>query len=290
VVELEHPVDPVVHGLDPVSHAYQAQTAIVDRVGVLSWMFARVTKAPVVSLLALLSSAALVAIAGGVLVAAYGTRRTAAEAVAVLLLFCALCFAIEVTFAKLPWRLLGPLQVIFMAATAVTIGASRRFAPPLLGVLALGAILAMTAPILSATAYEAADRRGRSMEVANEEVVALQRLSPSLVIFHSSTFPREYWWRPFHPPPAELPAVALGWNNQNPQVQRFLTDTGRQPLLRALCTAPSILVVAESRTLDVVTRYLSEHFDTSVRWTQVYAGSFPAWRCSTHNHLQSEIP
>jgi hypothetical protein len=123
--------------------------------------------------------------------------------------------------------------------------------------------------------------------VANEEVVALQRLSPSLVIFHAGSFPREYWWQPFHPPPASLPVVALGWNNQNPQVQRFLTDTGRQPLLRALCTSPAILIVAERSSLDVVTEYLNEHFDTPVKWTQVYAGTFPAWRCSTLNQPES---
>jgi len=283
-------VDPQVHSLDRFSQAYEVQTAILDRVGVLSWMFARMTKAPVQSLQDVLSSASLATIAGGALAAAYGTRRAAAEAVAVLLLFCVLCFAIEVAFAKLPWRLLGPLQVIFMATTVLTIGASRRVASPALGIMALGAILAMAAPLLSAAAHEASDRRGRSEEVADGEVVALQRLSPSLVIFHSAAFPREFWWRPFHRPPAGLPAVTLGWNNQNPQVQRFLTDTGRQPLLRALCTAPSIFIVAERRPLDAVTIYLREHFDMSVKWTQVYAGSFLAWRCSTLDHPQSEIP
>jgi hypothetical protein len=283
-------VDPLVHGFDRVSQAYQVQSTIVDRVGVLSWMFARVTKAPVESLRQLLSSSALVVVAGGALVAAYATRRAVAEAMAVLLLFCALCFAIEVTFDRLPPRLLGPLQVIFVAATVVTIGASRRAASPLLGILALGAILAVTTPTLWATAQEAAGRRDQSRELANEEVVGLQRLSPSLVIMYGSRFPRELWWRPFHRPPAALPAVALGWNNQNPQLQRFLTETGRQPLLRALCTDPSILIVAERYALDLVTEYLREHYNTPVRWAQVYEGSFPAWRCLTVNHEQSEIP
>jgi hypothetical protein len=74
--------------------------------------------------------------------------------------------------------------------------------------------------------------------------------------------------------------VALGWNNQNPQVQQFLSETGRQPLLRALCTSPSVLLVVEEPSLDLVTHYVKEHFGTSVAWTQVYAGTFPVWRCS----------
>jgi hypothetical protein len=79
--------------------------------------------------------------------------------------------------------------------------------------------------------------------------------------------------------------VGLGWNNQNPQVQRFLSDTGRQPLLRALCTSPSILFVADEVSLDLVTRYVKEHFDNSVEWTQAYAGTFSAWRCSAAQPL-----
>jgi hypothetical protein len=281
-------IDPVVHGFERVNRAYEAQAAIADQVGVLSWMFARATTAPLARLWDLATNFPLVAITGGTLIVAYGTRRAAAQAVAVLVFFCALCFGIEVMFDRLPWRLLGPLQVIFMASIIVTIGASRRVVSPPFGVLGLAVIVAVLAPISSATAREAADRRSRSEELANQEIVALQRLSPSLIIFHAGSFPREYWWRPFHRPPAALPVLALGFNNQNPQVQRFLTDTGRQPLLRALCASPAIFIVAERSSLEAVTEYMNEHFDTSVRWTQVYSGTFPAWRCSTLNHPESE--
>jgi hypothetical protein len=189
----------------------------------------------------------------------------------------------------LPWRLLGPLQILFVAATLITIGASRRDASPLLAILSLGAVVAMTVPVLAAQAREAESRLNRSQELECE-VAQLQRLSPSLVIFYGSRFPREYWWRPFHHSPVELPAVALGWNNQNPQLHHFLSATGRQPLLRALCTDPSILIVADRDPLDLVTTYMDEHFNTAVKWTQVYDGSFPAWRCSAIKGQSSGPP
>jgi hypothetical protein len=82
-----------------------------------------------------------------------------------------------------------------------------------------------------------------------------------------------------------FPAVALGWNNQNPQLQRFLAQTGRQPLLRAMCADPSILVVAEKDRLEVVTQYLREHFRIEVAWAEAYAGSFHVWRCSVSGNV-----
>jgi hypothetical protein len=230
-------VDPAINSFSRINHAYQVQTAALNQVGTLSLMFARIANSSSGSLRTLLDSSAPITITGGLLLVAYATRRSAAQVVAVVLLFWGFCFSIDMAFARLPWRLLGPLQVLFVAATLVTIGTSRRAPSPLLAILSLGAVLAMTVPVLAAEAREAGSRIGRSQAVEGE-VAELQRLSPSLVIFYGSRFPREYWWRPFHHPPVELAAVALGWNNLNPQLQHFLDDTGRQPLLRALCTDP----------------------------------------------------
>jgi hypothetical protein len=282
-------VDPVIHGFSRVSRAYEVQTAALGQVGTLSLMFARLVNNSSASLRALLEASSLTAITGGLLLVAYATRRSAGHVVAVLLLFWSICFLIDVGFARLPWRLLGPLEVLFVAATLMTIGTSRRTPSPLLAILSLGAVFAMTVPVLAAEAREAGSRIGRSHEL-EREVAQLQRLSPSLVIFYGSRFPREYWWRPLHRPPVELPAVALGWNNLNPQLHRFLNDTGRQPLLRALCADPSIFVVADRDPLDLVTTYMHEHFSTAVTWTQVYSGSFPAWRCSAVRTQPSAPP
>ena len=273
-------VDPVIHGFNRVNQAYQAQTAAVNRVGVLSVMFGRAVSFPGESLRSLVDSSALVAITGGLLLVAYATRRTAAMVVAVLLLFWAMCVSLDVVFERLPWRLLGPLEVLFVAATLITIGTSRRVPPAVLGIVSLGVVMALAAPVLTAEAREAAQRLRQSEDI-DREVAQLQRLSPSLVIFYGSRFPREYWWRPFHRPPGRVPAIALGWNNQNPQLQHYLSATGRQPLYRALCTDPSMFIVSERQPLDFVTTYMREHFDTAVSWTQVYDGTFPAWRCST---------
>jgi hypothetical protein len=282
-------VDPVVHGFNRVNQAYQAQTAAIDRVGMLSVMLGRAVSFPAESLRSLVDSSTLVAITGGLLAAAYATRRTAAMVAAVLLLFWAMCVSLDVVFERLPWRLLGPLEVLFVAATLITIGRSRRVPPAVLGILSLGVMAAIAAPVLTAEAREAAQRMGQAQDL-DREVAQLQRLSPSLVIFYGSRFPREYWWRPFHRPPGRVPAIALGWNNQNPQLQHFLSVTGRQPLYRAVCNDPSMFIVSERQPLNFVTTYMHEHFDTAVSWMQVHDGTFPAWRCSTIEGESDALP
>jgi hypothetical protein len=282
-------VDPVIHGFGRVSQAYQVQTAALDQVGTLSLLFARIANYSSGSLRSLMESSGLAVVTGGLLLVAYATRKSALQFVAVLLLFVAICASLDVVFARLPWRLLGPLQLLFVSATLATIGASRRAASPLLAILSLGTMVAVTVPVLAAEVREAESRVIRSRELEGE-VAQLQRLSPSLVIFYGSRFPREYWWRPFHHPPVELPAVALGWNNLNPQLHQYLSATGREPLLRALCTDPSILIVADRDPLELVATYMHEHFNTAVTWTQVYNGSFPAWRCSAIKEQSSGAP
>jgi hypothetical protein len=282
-------VDPAIHGFGRVSQAYQVQTAALDQVGTLSLLFARIANYSSGSLRSLMESSGLAVVTGGLLLVAYATRKSALQFVAVLLLFVAICASLDVVFARLPWRLLGPLQLLFVSATLVTIGASRRAASPLLAILSLGTMVAVTVPVLAAEVREAESRVIRSRELGGE-VAQLQRLSPSLVIFYGSRFPREYWWRPFHHPPVELPAVALGWNNLNPQLHQYLSATGREPLLRALCTDPSILIVADRDPLELVATYMHEHFNTAVTWTQVYNGSFPAWRCSAIKEQSSGAP
>ena len=281
-------VDPVIHGYGRVSQAYQVQTAALNHVGTLSLLFARIANYSSGSLRSLVDSSGLAVVTGGLLLVAHATRKSALQFLAVLFLFLVICASLDVVFARLPWRLLGPLQLLFVAATLIAIGTHRRAASPLLAILSLGTMVAMTAPVLGAEVREAGSRVIRSGELEGE-VAQLQRLSPSLVIFYGSRFPREYWWRPFHRPPVELPAVALGWNNQNPQLHHYLSTTGREPLLRTLCTDPSILIVADRDPLDLVATYMNEHFNTAVTWTQVYDGSFPAWRCSPING-QSQGP
>jgi hypothetical protein len=274
-------VDPVVHGLKNLGRAYQTQTAIASQVGTLSWLFGRAMQLSMDDAWTLFLSSAPAAFAIGAMTAAYATRRACVGVIGVTVLFLMSCLAIEVTFEKLPWRLLGGLEVLFVAAALMTVGVYRRgrAASPVLAILSLGTIVAMTIPVLAAEVRESGSRLNRSQEL-DVEIAQLQRLSPSLVIFYGSRFPREFWWRPFHSPPADIPVVALGWNNQNPQLHRFLSATGREPLLRALCTDPSILIVADRDPLDLVTTYMDEHFNTTVTWTQVYDGSFPLWRCA----------
>ena len=67
---------------------------------------------------------------------------------------------------------------------------------------------------------------------------------------------------------------------QNPYVQRFVQNTYGGSLLHAICTDPSIIVVAEHGRLEPVTAFMKEHYDADVTWIPVYEGSFRAWRCA----------
>ena len=274
-------VDPEIHGLDRVTAAYNAQAA-VGWSGLVSSIWSELADAPFVRAQELLTNSWVVGVAAAAVVAGWVSRRGAVRAIAVFVFYLLIAFGIEVAFSRLPWRLLGPLQVIFAAAIVSAVGGRRRAPSPVLSIVSLGVLLSLLTPELRATTAEAADQHLRSIELSASEVTAVAQLSPSLVIFHSATFPRERLWQPFHPAPAALPAVALGWNNQNPQIQRYLTESGRQPLLRALCSDPSILLVADEERLEFVSTYAREHLGTTVEWTQVYKGSFPVWRC-THN-------
>jgi hypothetical protein len=154
----------------------------------------------------------------------------------------------------------------------------RRHGGAIVRVLGLSLSITLLAPQIASAAATAEELASRAERV-KAEAEELQRLMPSVILFHGGWFPRELLWRPFHPPTVDLPGIAVGWNNQNPSLHQFLDATGRGPLLRALCTDPSMLIVSESDRLDLVTAYLAEHFQMSVEWTPVYRGSFTAWRC-----------
>jgi hypothetical protein len=123
-----------------------------------------------------------------------------------------------------------------------------------------------------------ADER-QSKEI-DTQVLELLQQHPSLLLLHSDSFPSEHWWRPFHTPPVPLRAIQLGLNNHNPYVLRFIAQTYGESLLHAMCTNPSILVVAEPGRLQPVTVFMHEHYGMDVNWNLVYQGSFRAWRCS----------
>ncbi len=272
-------VDPTLHGLDRVARAYDARAAMLGGDEWLRWVSVRLASIDAARLRVLLvqSMAPLLAIAA--VAAGYATRRAVWATAVLFVLFCVLCLAVEAGFKELPFRLLAPLQVCLVAVGLITVSALRRRPSPLAAILALALVTSVLAAQLTETASGAAASRRDSLEV-DREVEELLRLSPSLLVLHSDTFPRERWWRPFHQPSIDLAAIALGANNQNPLMRTFLLETRRQDLFRAACSDPSVLVIAEEGRLDFVTTYLREHFDTPVTWTAVYRGSFPAWRCA----------
>jgi hypothetical protein len=270
-------VDRAVHGFDHVARAFETRASFAGWLDLAGDAVTRAVRMGSAEWLRLLqeSLGVLVAIAAAGI---YSHRRGAMRLAATGLLFCGMCLAVEAVFKELPFRVLAPLQVCLAAAVLIVIGASRREPAASASVVALAVILAVLGPRVVETVVAAAAESRHSQQV-REEVGALTRLTPSLLVLHADTFPREHWWRPFRQPPVELPAIALGWNNQSPQLQHYLVSTGREPLLQAICRDPAILIVAEEGRLDFVTTYLRQRYDMDVRWMQVFVGSFRAWRC-----------
>ena len=164
-----------------------------------------------------------------------------------------------------------------VTAAAIAVAGTRHRQPT------AAVAIAGLAVILSVLTYEtratvdAAARDHRHTAQVEREVQELMRLSPALVVLQADAFPSEHWWRPFVRPQMKVPAIALA--TINPLLQDFLTKTGRQPIFKAICDDPSILIVSEKDRLDLVTTYFKEHFNRTVGWTQVYSGSFRAWQC-----------
>jgi hypothetical protein len=226
----------------------------------------------------LVGSLALTVAPSIVLLAAYATRRAVVAGTLLLACFIGFCFAVQLVVKELPFRLLAPLETCLAAVFLLTTGSlgrpsgrrsSAAAVAALAGLAALGGRAAQARALAEHEHATAVDR----------QVEDVLKLAPSMLVLHSDAFPSESWWRPFHHPTVILPVVQLGLNNQNPQLQRFLSSSGRQPLLRALCADPSILVVTERGRLDTVGLYWRESLHRDVAWTEVYSGSFRVWRC-----------
>jgi hypothetical protein len=277
-------VDPGLHGIDRLSSAYRGRAESMTRGGWIQWLRSRLAtfEANLVRNVVVESGGVFVIVAA--VLAACGSSRAVGATALALALFCALCLGIGMAFKELPFRLLAPLQVCFAASALMTIGALRRHPSRVLAAAAVG--IAVTSAVQQVRAMAPAMAADiRNSEQVRQEVDALLQLQPSLLILHSDSFPSEHWWRHFRAPAARLDAIQLGMNNQNPLLQSYLTATGRQALLRAACTDPSILVVAEPGRLEFVTSYFQEHFKTKVAWDPVLSASFRAWRC----HPQSPM-
>lgn len=273
-------VDPSLHGYDQVARAYEASTFSFGWVDWFNWAGARIRGIDMATVrsMAERSLAPLAVVAAAVV--GYASRRGSAVVIAIVLLFLALCVGIETAFKELPIRLLGPLQVCAVVAAMIAVSVRRRRPSPLRAILALGLVLSVLGQQFADT-VRAAESVAQDSRALDEEVgELLRRLSPSLLVLHADTFPREHWWRPFQRPSVDLPAIALTWNNQNPLLQDFLRKSGRPGLLRSICSDPSVLVIADEGRLDVMNIFFREHENLEIRWTDTHSGSFRAWRCS----------
>jgi hypothetical protein len=270
-------VDPAVHGFERVSRAYQARLSGMSWANSIRSIAHRAAETAIGTTEHVgAESASLLLVILGV-AAVYGRWRGSAAVAIGVLIFLAECIAIEAGFKDLPFRLLAPLQTGVVAAALAIVSSRGREATVGAAIIVLAAILTMLTFQARSVLTSAARDRLHTAQV-EQEVLELDRLSPSIIVMHADAFPAEHWWRPFVQPRVRLAAIPLVGGN-NPLLQHFLTVTGRQPLFRAICDDPSILVVSEEDRLDLLTTYLREHFKRTIEWTQVYGGSFRAWRC-----------
>jgi hypothetical protein len=272
-------IDPAIYSHGRIETLYAAWSALVDWHLRASWLAQRAAaELNVNTVLRLLAESKMTVVSSAIVVLAWGTRRALAVAVTSAAIFYAACIVIEVIFKELPARLFAPLQVGLLAAVVVTCRTltrqPRRLVTTLCTALAIGVVIYQARTVTSQAFAE--NQQSRETDA---QVLDLLRQRPSLLLLHADSFPSEYWWRPFHTPPAVLPAIQLGLNNHNPYVQRFVAHSHPESLLQRICSDSSVIVVAERGRLDAVTTFMKERYATDVQWNEVYSGSFRAWRC-----------
>jgi hypothetical protein len=271
-------VDPALHGADRVGRAYDT---FRQRRGNSRWPFFGLFLRPFngAAYRDALKQSALPFAAVAAFMSANWPRRRTRAIIAAIGGAALLYLALQLAFKDLPVYVVGSLNVCVAAAViAAYRHAEGASTPAWIRAAATGVLVVVTVVQIRTTALAASAENRQVKEVQNQ-VADLNALQPSLLVAHADAFPLEYWWRPFHVPSVQLPLLALSFDNQSPVVQRFLSATGRQPLLRAMCLDPSILVVSEERRLDPVTTYWREHLGAEVRWSQVFEGTFRVWRC-----------
>ena len=222
----------------------------------------------------------------------YSRGRDLISALAATGLFFAYCLMIQAVFKDLPFRLFAPLASCFVIAVVLTTRdrpldfARDRPLGGLTAAVVLGVVL-LLAGYQTRTVVTAMAANHRHSPQVDAEGAALAALRPSLVVIHADTFPAEHWWRPFHRPGVPLPTIRLGRNNQNPQLRAFLDTTprlrsgqaGRSTFPSAICDDPSLLVVSDPGSLEVLSTDLSSRSRRSITWDPVYVASFAAYRC-----------
>jgi hypothetical protein len=269
-------VDPAVHGYEQVSKAYDARGTSMPLGEWLSWMTQRASGNSGTTLQHIADESALALVVMATVAALYARRRGWLALSLGMLLFLGLCVAIETRFKDLPFRLLAPLMASITSAVVV-VGGSRHREPPAAAAIVGVAVILAALTSETRTILTAAARDHSHTAQVEREVQELLRLSPTLIVMQADAFPSEHWWRPFVRPNVKVPAITLA--TINPLLQDFLTTTKRQPIFKAICEDPSIVIVSEKDRLDLVTTYFKEHFNRTIDWTPVYSGSFRAWRC-----------
>jgi hypothetical protein len=257
-----------------------AWSSLVDWRSGSAWLMQRATaELSAATGLRLLSESRVTLSVCALVALAYARRQAVAILCASVAIFFVSCAAIEIGFKELPARLFAPLQVALVIAMLITCrmrSRPRASVLTMIGATLAGALFLQQAWTTVASAV--ADRR-QSQEI-DAQVLELMKQRPSLLVLHADSFPSEFWWRPFHTPPVQLPAIQLGLNNNQPDVRQFIDETYGGSLLQAMCSDPSIIVVAERGRLDPVTTFMREHYGTDVTWIPAFDGSFRAWRCS----------
>jgi hypothetical protein len=275
-------VDATIHSHERIETLYRSWSAMVEWRDRAGWLLER-TAAELTgpTFLRLFADSRLALGVCALVTLAFASLRGVIATLGSIAIFYAASLTMEIVFKELPERLFGPLQVGLVLSVLMTCRVlSRPTTTALLTTLCAAAAAGLLVHEVRTVASQAIADSRQSKETDAQVLDVLQQ-RPTLLLFHADSFPSEHWWRPFHTPPVALNAIQLGMNNHNPYVQRFVAHSYREPLLHAICTNPSMLVVADAGRLEPVTVFMRERYGVDVDWSEVYQGSFHVWRCST---------
>jgi hypothetical protein len=219
--------------------------------------------------------------------AASGVRpvRQLSLTLVLLVVFFAVASAVSVGLKELPFRVYWPMLVL-VAGLAVDADATGR-RPRALRLTCLVAAAALVFLLTVSQWHQQQRRESEAREVA-ADLVALDRLAPSLVVIHADALRWEYVWRPFRPSYFPRPFLGIGASAQTPPVQAALGREGRGGLVSAMCAADRVVLIARPWLPAALVIFMKEHYARNIAFDAVFEGrTFTAWQCRSESPPKS---
>jgi hypothetical protein len=214
--------------------------------------------------------------------AASGARpvRQLSLTLVLFVVFFAVSSAVSVSLKELPFRVYWPMLVL-VAGLAVDADATGR--PRALPLTCLVAAVALVC-LLTIPRWHQQQRREIEARDVAADLVALDRLAPSLVVIHADALRWEYVWRPFRRSYFPRPFLGIGASAQTPPVQAALSREGRGGLVSAMCSEDRVVLIARPWLPAALVVFMKEHYARDIAFDALFEGrTFTAWQCRSES-------